>query len=139
MQAERPPRHRQRVAAAFASPALASPALAPLGMPAEPPIVTRAGWGADEALRSGAPLYGVVRCAFVHHTVNGNTYSRSQAPALVRGIYYYPRRSNGWRDIGYNFLIDRFGTIYEGRYGGVAKAVIGAQVLGFNSMSTGCR
>ena len=44
---------------------------------------------------------------------------------------------NGWNDIGYNFLIDRFGTIYEGRYGGVASAVTGAQVLGFNSMSAG--
>ena len=107
------------------------------GPPAEPPIVTRARWGADEAYRSGAPAYGVVRCAFVHHTVNGNTYTRAQAPALVRGIYYYHTQVNGWRDIGYNFLIDRFGTIYEGRYGGVTKAVIGAQVLGFNSMSTG--
>ncbi len=108
-----------------------------LGPPAEPAIVTRAQWGADEAYRSGPPSYGVVRCAFVHHTVNANTYTRSQAPALVRGIYYYHTQVNGWRDIGYNFLIDRFGTIYEGRYGGVAKAVIGAQVLGFNSMSTG--
>ena len=107
------------------------------GPPAEPPIVTRARWGANEAYRSGAPAYGVVRCAFVHHTVNGNTYTRAQAPALVRGIYYYHTQVNGWRDIGYNFLIDRFGTIYEGRYGGVTKAVIGAQVLGFNSMSTG--
>ena len=120
-----------------ATTALASSVPAPLGMPLEPTIVSRAGWGADESLRSGSPLYGEVRCAFVHHTVNGNTYSRSQAPALVRGIYYYHTRVNGWNDIGYNFLIDRFGTIYEGRYGGVAKAVIGAQVLGFNSMSTG--
>ena len=130
--------------AASASPVAASPVVpaaatapAPLGMPAEPKIVTRAQWGADESLRSGGVSYGQVRCAFVHHTVNGNTYSRSQAPALVRGIYYYHTRVNGWRDIGYNFLIDRFGTIYEGRYGGVTKAVIGAQVLGFNSMSTG--
>ena len=55
----------------------------------------------------------------------------------MRGIYYYHTQVNGWNDIGYNFLIDRFGTIYEGRYGGVAKAVRGAQVLGFNSWSTG--
>ena len=78
-----------------------------------------------------------MRCAFVHHTVNANTYTRAQAPALVRGIYYYHSQVNGWNDIGYNFLIDRFGTIYEGRYGGVTKAVRGAQVLGFNSWSTG--
>ncbi len=109
----------------------------PLGRPAAPTIVTRAQWGADEALRTGAPSYGQVRCAFVHHTVNANDYTRAQAPALVRGIYYYHTRVNGWNDIGYNFLIDRFGTIYEGRYGGVTRAVIGAQVLGFNSMSTG--
>ena len=105
--------------------------------PTKPPIVSRAEWGADEAYRKGPPSYGVVRCAFVHHTVNANTYTRAQAPALVRGIYYYHTQVNGWNDIGYNFLIDRFGTIYEGRYGGVAKAVRGAQVLGFNSWSTG--
>ena len=108
-----------------------------VGGPPEPPIVSRAKWGADESLRSNSPSYGVVRCAFVHHTVNANNYTRAQAPALVRGIYYYHTQVNGWNDIGYNFLIDRFGTIYEGRYGGVASAVIGAQVLGFNSMSTG--
>jgi flagellar hook assembly protein FlgD len=108
-----------------------------LAAPAKPPIVTRAKWGADEAYRTGSPSYGVVRCAFVHHTVNANTYTRAQAPALVRGIYYYHTQVNGWWDIGYNFLIDRFGTIYEGRYGGVTKAVLGAQVLGFNSWSTG--
>jgi flagellar hook assembly protein FlgD len=127
-------------------PAAAPPAAAQLGTakipgrlaaPTKPPIVTRAKWGADEAYRTGSPSYGVVRCAFVHHTVNANTYTRAQAPALVRGIYYYHTQVNGWRDIGYNFLIDRFGTIYEGRYGGVTKAVLGAQVLGFNSWSTG--
>ena len=108
-----------------------------LSGPSKPPIVSRAAWGADEAYRKGPPSYGVVRCAFVHHTVNANTYTRAQAPALVRGIYYYHSQVNGWNDIGYNFLIDRFGTIYEGRYGGVTKAVRGAQVLGFNSWSTG--
>ena len=108
-----------------------------LAAPARPAMVTRAKWGADESYRTGSPSYGVVRCAFVHHTVNANTYTRAQAPALVRGIYYYHTQVNGWWDIGYNFLIDRFGTIYEGRYGGVTKAVVGAQVLGFNSWSTG--
>ena len=126
------------VAAPLAAPAAATLAEGMrLGMPVRPTIVTRAQWGADESLRSGSPNYGEVRCAFVHHTVNANGYTRKQAPALVRGIYAYHTRVNGWSDIGYNFLIDRFGTIYEGRYGGMSKAVIGAQVLGFNSWSTG--
>ena len=42
-----------------------------------------------------------------------------------------------WGDIGYNFLIDRYGTIYEGRKGGITKGVVGAQTLGFNSGSAG--
>ena len=51
--------------------------------------------------------------AFIHHTASGNTYTAAEAPAVVRGIYAYHTRSLGWSDIGYNFLIDRFGTIYE--------------------------
>ena len=75
--------------------------------------------------------------AIIHHTVNGNDYTREQAPGLVRAIYYYHTKSEGFRDIGYNFLIDRYGTIYEGRYGGVTQGVVGAQTLGFNTGSTG--
>jgi flagellar hook assembly protein FlgD len=136
---ESPPVAEAQTAAPASSPQLGESPVAGvrLGEPAAPAIVTRAQWGANEAYRGGPPSYGVVRCAFVHHTVNANSYTRAQAPALVRGIYYYHTKVNGWNDIGYNFLIDRFGTIYEGRYGGVTKAVMGAQVLGFNSMSTG--
>src|SRR5450759_1073070 len=75
--------------------------------------------------------------AFVHHTAGGNDYTKADAPAIVRGIYAYHTQALGWDDVGYNFLIDRFGTIYEGRYGGVTKGVVGAQVLGFNTGSTG--
>ena len=102
-----------------------------------PTIVTRADWGADERLRSGSPSYAPVKMAFVHHTASGNDYTQADGPAIVRAIYAYHTKSLHWSDIGYNFLIDRFGTIYEGRYGGVARGVIGAQAGGFNTGSTG--
>jgi flagellar hook assembly protein FlgD len=104
---------------------------------AKPAIVTRAKWGADESLRKAPPSFAPVRMAFVHHTVNGNGYSRIDAPAVVRAIQRYHVRGAGYNDIGYNFLVDRYGTIYEGRYGGVDQGVIGAQTLGFNTGSTG--
>ncbi|MFF8638574.1 peptidoglycan recognition protein [Streptomyces pilosus] len=103
-----------------------------------PAIVTRRGWGADEGLRDkGFPYTGKVKAAFVHHTASGNNYACSQAPSLVRGFYRYHVRSLGWRDIGYNFLVDKCGRIYEGRAGGVAKPVKGAHTMGFNTNTTG--
>ena len=106
-------------------------------MPSRPAIVSRADWGANESWRSGTPDYAPVKMAFVHHTASSNSYSAAEAPAIVRGTYAYHTKSLHWSDVGYNFLIDRYGTIYEGRYGGVAQGVIGAQVLGFNTGSTG--
>lgn len=103
----------------------------------QPTIVTRSQWGADESLRSGSPSYATVKMAFVHHTDSGNTYKASEGPAYVRGIYAYHTSGLGWNDIGYNFLIDRYGKIYEGRYGGIKRGVVGAQALGFNTGSTG--
>jgi uncharacterized protein with LGFP repeats len=105
---------------------------------ARPRIITRAGWGADEHLRKGRRLYTrSVKAAFVHHSATGNNYSCAQAPSVVRSIYRYHVKSSGWRDIGYNFLVDKCGAVYEGRAGGVTKAVYGAHTLGFNSNSMG--
>ena len=53
-------------------------------------------------------------------------------PAIIRGIYAYHTQSRGWSDVGYNFLVDRFGRIWEGRYGGVDRPVVGAHTLGYN-------
>ncbi|MER5636953.1 peptidoglycan recognition protein [Kitasatospora sp. NPDC002227] len=101
-------------------------------------IVSRAQWGADESLREPEPGYtGPVRVVFVHHTDTGNDYSCSDAPSLIRAIYQYHVKTNGWRDIGYNFLVDRCGTVYEGRAGGIDKPVLGAHTLGFNTDSAG--
>ena len=101
----------------------------------QPRIVTRSEWGARA---SGSPSYASeARAAVLHHTVNGNTYSQQQAPAVVRSIQSYHLDGNGWKDIGYNFLIDRFGTIYEGRAGGITRPVIGAHAGGSNAGSIG--
>jgi hypothetical protein len=103
-----------------------------------PLIVTRKGWGADESLRERAFAYSpTVKAAFVHHSATGNNYTCAQAPSVLRSIYRYHVKSSGWRDVGYNFAVDKCGNIYEGRAGGVSKAVLGAHTLGFNSNSMG--
>ncbi|MEO5853484.1 MAG: FG-GAP-like repeat-containing protein [Nocardioides sp.] len=101
-----------------------------------PSVFSRAQWGADEGMRDAGSLrYYEVHAGFVHHTVNANTYTEAEVPALMRSIYAYHTRSRGWSDIGYNFLVDRFGRVWEGRYGGVDRPVVGAHTLGYNEYS----
>ena len=103
-----------------------------------PRIVTRAGWHADEAMRRAAPVYAPeLKMVFVHHTDTATSAPCSESARIVRGIYAYHVRANGWNDIGYNFLVDKCGTVFEGRYGGMTKPVIGAQTKGFNTGSSG--
>lgn len=102
------------------------------------PVISRAGWGADESLRSGSPSYSRgVLAATVHHTASTNSYSKSQSAAQVRGFYAYHTRTLGWSDIGYNALVDKYGQVFEGRAGGLAQPVIGAHAAGFNSNTFG--
>jgi hypothetical protein len=102
-----------------------------------PPIIPRAAWGADAVPPRAAPSYGTVQAAFVHHTVTVNEYAPTDSAAIVLGIAKFHRDTNGWNDIGYNFLVDRYGQVFEGRAGGVDQAVIGAQAQGYNAQSTG--
>jgi hypothetical protein len=102
-----------------------------------PPMVPRSGWGGDQVPPRAAPDYGDVQVAFVHHTVSANDYQPQDSAGIVLGIAKYHRDTNGWNDIGYNFLVDKFGQIFEGRAGGIDQAVVGAQSQGYNSHSTG--
>ena len=90
--------------------------------------------------RSGAraPSFApALRLALVHHTAGANGYTAAQSPAIVRAIQLYHVKGNGWNDIGYNFLVDRFGQVFEGRYGGIERNVVGAHAEGFNTGSVG--
>jgi hypothetical protein len=103
----------------------------------QPALVSREAWGGDACPPRADPSYGEVKLAFIHHTVSTNAYGPEDSAAMVLGICRYHRNSNGWNDIGYNFLVDRFGTIFEGRAGGTGEAVVGAQAQGYNSQSSG--
>jgi hypothetical protein len=103
-----------------------------------PRIYSRASWGADPRMMTWKPTYSpVVKAIAFHHTVNSNTYTAAQVPAIIRGIYRYHAITNKWGDIGYNALVDRFGRIWEGRAGGITRAVIGAHSGGFNYDTAG--
>jgi flagellar hook assembly protein FlgD len=104
----------------------------------QPAIIRRSQWGADESIVRGAPYYADrVRFAVVHHTAGTNSYTSAQSAAIVRGIQRYHVLANGWNDIGYNFLVDKYGQVFEGRGGGIDRNVVGAHAQGFNTGSTG--
>lgn len=105
--------------------ALAGASVSPQGaLVARPRIVTRAEWGADETWRNPVPLVGSTLLAgIVHHTASTNNYTAEQAPAQMRNLYAYFTKSLKYRDMGYNFLVDKYGTIYEGRSGCAVGAV----------------
>jgi hypothetical protein len=104
----------------------------------QPAIVLRKEWQANEEIVRGHPTYAPrIELAVIHHTANTNAYTPAQAAAIVRGIEAYHVQGNGWNDIGYNFLVDRFGNVYEGRAGGIDRNVVGAHAEGFNSGTVG--
>jgi hypothetical protein len=126
------------------TPAVASAATA------EPSIVSRGGWGADPAYMTWAPQFYATKKLIVHHTATSDNYTdRAGAEAQIRSIYYYHSVTQDWGDIGYNFLIDKFGTIYEGRYSrdyaganptgddATGRGVTAAHTAGWNSGTVG--
>jgi flagellar hook assembly protein FlgD len=120
----------------ISSPVGTAPAVA--ARAAAPAVIRRSQWGADESIVRAAPSYAaMLRFAVVHHTAGTNSYSAVQSAAIVRGIQRYHVLSNGWNDIGYNFLVDKYGQVFEGRGGGIGRNVVGAHAQGFNTGSVG--
>lgn len=102
-----------------------------------PTIITRKQWGADESLRGSTTYNTTVKAITIHHTASSNDYTEATAAAQIRGIYAYDTKGLGWSDIAYNFLVDKFGRIYEGRAGSITQAVRGAHAMGFNTNTMG--
>ncbi len=123
--------------AALSTLATTTPSATLLGAP---PIISREQWGADPSLRGGCwdPPWGTtIQGVFVHHTAGSNIYTAADSPAIVRGIYAYHVQSRGWCDIGYNFLVDRYGQIFEGRDGGWRLPIRGAHSGEYNQNTSG--
>ncbi|MGW7465720.1 peptidoglycan recognition protein family protein [Streptomyces xantholiticus] len=118
-------------------PARPEPVAVGPGIP-RPPIVSRKAWRANEGMvRERATYTGTVSAVFLHHTGHLNSYDCADAPRMLRAMQEDHVESEGWDDIGYNFVVDRCGTIYEGRAGGVGRPVRGAHTKGFNADSIG--
>lgn len=98
-----------------------------------PRIISRAEWGANPSYMTWTPEYVNINKLIIHHTASGN--NPPDPAAVVRSIYYYHAVSLGWGDIGYNYLVDQHGNLYEGRYGG--NGVVGAHAYGQNYGSVG--
>ncbi|WP_217140544.1 peptidoglycan recognition protein [Streptomyces sp. AC627_RSS907] len=123
----------ERAAAPRAHPVAAAPHTAP-----RPPVVPRSVWLGDAAREQPPPRYDdKVLAVFVHHTDTPNGYDCADVPAILRGVYAGQTGARDWDDIGYNFVVDRCGTIYEGRAGGIDRPVTGAHTQGFNHRTTG--
>jgi len=118
-----------------------------LAAAATPAVIPRASWGADESLRQFGPLFAPIRQFFIHHTVTAN--NDGDPAGTIRGIYRN-HLSQGFHDIGYNFLIDAGGNVYEGRYArsyaageqpsgqsAAGLGVVGAHVAGHNVAAVG--
>ena len=126
----------------------ALPATVPAALPAATtanglpvPVTTRAEWGANASYMTWDPEYASAGHVVVHHTAGTNNYSAEQSASIVRGIYYYHAVTLDWGDIGYNFLIDKFGTVFEGRSGSLAapggRMSVGAHARGVNTGTMG--
>jgi hypothetical protein len=103
---------------------------------ASPAILPRSSWAARPF--NGTPVIAPeVRLAVVHHSATANGYSPADVASMIRGIQVFHQDGRGWNDIAYNFVVDAFGRLWEGRDGGIDRAVVGGHTHGANTASIG--
>ena len=104
-----------------------------------PTIIPRSTWGPNLPTK-GTIEPEEVRFLIIHHTQEpGSDYKEQDVPRLLTGMYdYHTGADKGWPDLAYNFLIDKFGNIYEGRTGSIDGPVQGSATggnQGFTNMT----
>ncbi|MGZ4709589.1 MAG: N-acetylmuramoyl-L-alanine amidase [Acidimicrobiales bacterium] len=102
----------------------------------QPAINSRASWGARPSVDPPS-IAPTVRMAIVHHSVTANDYAPGDVPGILRSIQTFHIDGRGWNDIAYNFAVDKYGTIWEARGGGITNAVLGGHAMGANYETTG--
>jgi len=107
-------------------------------IPGQPAIRPRSDWDPySQCPPRETPEEIQPEIAIIHHTGIHNSYTESAVPGILLGYCLYHRNTRGFDDIAYNLLVDRFGTIWEGRAGGIDRAIRGGHAAGFSSYSTG--
>lgn len=103
-------------------------------------IRPRSAWATEEMgwkCKSGPDEAKDLRAMIVHHTAtNTEPYAAGDVPSIIRGFWRYHVQSRGWCDVAYAFFVDRYGGVWEGRQGGITKAIVGGHTYGFNSETT---
>lgn len=103
---------------------LRTPPTTAAGTPYDIDILPREAWAVDRP-QLGLPGVEDARFLLVHHSASTNSYVEDEVPGLLQGFYdIHTGPERGWVDLAYNFLIDRFGRVWEGRDGSVEEAVV---------------
>jgi hypothetical protein len=107
--------------------------------PRMPEIVARSTWGGDLPVK-GLLQKETPRFLLVHHTQSpGSDYLPKDVPHLLRAIYrYHTGPAKNWPDVAYNFFVDRYGGIHEGRTGSIVGPVRGSATGGNQGYSQLC-
>jgi hypothetical protein len=115
----------------------------PVAVEGGPAIIPREAWAdapwadANDGCSAEPSVADHLQAIVVHHTVTANDYRADQVGDLLRSILYSHTQVNGWCDVGYNFVVDHFGRIWETRTGSIESAVIGGHARGFNTGTVG--